>query len=103
MGTPHKHAELIKAWADGLDIDFRYRGYSGQWIKWIKWDNQIVPPFGSDDFEFRATPQPIARYINIYQSNFGYDTRKDADIGNIGLMPRIACLRIEYTEGQFDE
>lgn len=29
---PRKHAELIKAWADGADIQFMAPGIIGEWI-----------------------------------------------------------------------
>ena len=37
MGTPHKHAELIKAWADGVEIEY--------WNETTaKWENVIGTP-----------------------------------------------------------
>ena len=34
MGTPHKHAEVIKAWADGATIEFRCPIGDGAWSDW---------------------------------------------------------------------
>ena len=32
---PHKHAELIKAWADGAEIEYRaFHRESGEWTEW---------------------------------------------------------------------
>lgn len=30
MGVPHKHAELIKAWADGAEI--QWLNHDGRWL-----------------------------------------------------------------------
>jgi hypothetical protein len=45
---PHKHAELIKAWADGAEIEFR--GVDNKWrpIEARDWDS---------NFRFRIKPE----------------------------------------------
>lgn len=64
---PHKHAELIKAWADGAEIQ-RFEYYSSTWIthSWCDiWHH---------DREYRLKPEPKpdqARYTNV--SNLGAD------------------------------
>jgi hypothetical protein len=51
MRTPHKHAELIKAWADGAEIQFRYNAN-------IPWSD-VKGVCGWDvDCEFRIKPEP---------------------------------------------
>lgn len=45
---PHKHAEVIKAWADGADIEFR--GNRGKW-------ESIPEPSWGPSFEYRVKPQ----------------------------------------------
>lgn len=51
MKTPHKHAELIKAWADGAEIQFRYNAN-------IPWSD-VKGVCGWDvDCEFRVKPEP---------------------------------------------
>jgi hypothetical protein len=50
---PHKHAETIKAWADGADIEYRARG-SQEWkpiFEGWSWDNSLVA-------ECRVKPEP---------------------------------------------
>ena len=47
---PHKHAELIKAWADGAEIEF-YSEQSKQWIF-------TAFPHWIPDEKFRIKPQP---------------------------------------------
>ena len=48
---PHKHAELIKAWADGAEIEYR----DGQKNPW-----RSMPVHGDweDFFEYRIKPEP---------------------------------------------
>lgn len=56
MKTPHKHAELIKAWADGAEIEAR-QGSTTTWVtvKMPRWDGH----------EYRIKPEPkpdVVRY-----------------------------------------
>ena len=50
MKKPHKHAELIKAWADGAEIQFLAVS-NGAWTdsKWPSWE---------DDLIYRIKPEP---------------------------------------------
>lgn len=50
--TPHKHAEVIKAWADGAAIEFRYS--QGDW-KTSKDPNFLL------DIDYRIKPEPPAK------------------------------------------
>jgi len=47
---PHKHAELIKAWADGAEIEV-YGTYNKQWIHSIR-------PAWCEEYEYRIKPEP---------------------------------------------
>lgn len=49
MNKSHKHAELIKAWADGAEIQFK--GYSGQWT-------DVERPSWREQDEYRLKPVP---------------------------------------------
>jgi len=46
---PHKHAELIKAWADGAKIQWKNKvdGY---------WEECYFTPYWKDDCEYRLKP-----------------------------------------------
>lgn len=58
---PHKHAELIKAWADGADIEFR-APYSKSWRK-------ITSPSWGTDQCYRIKPSsPNAEKIAEIES-----------------------------------
>lgn len=55
MNKPHKHAELIKAWADGAEIEFKSKT-SGMWTV-------ITEPIWDETFEYRvktALPEGFA-------------------------------------------
>ena len=45
---PHKHAELIKAWADGAEIQQRvdgeeWHGFDGRWTDRNNWEFRLKP------------------------------------------------------------
>lgn len=50
MPTPHKHAAVIKAWADGAEIEVREPG--GPWRK------PLENPLWFTDREYRVKPKP---------------------------------------------
>lgn len=52
MRKPHKHAEVIKAWAEGYEIQVMQKG-SKQWIDAI---SPIVAWY--EDYEYRIKPEP---------------------------------------------
>lgn len=50
MKTPHKHASMIKAWADGAEM--QYKTYTGEW------DSTCHPSWDSE-IEYRVKPEPV--------------------------------------------
>ena len=58
MGQPHKHAEVIKAWADGAEIECRQMSPSGEWFEWGRVHNPNAPSW--DATEYRIKPDPRA-------------------------------------------
>lgn len=50
MGKPHKHAELIKAWADGAQIEYLE---NGNWV-----DCHVNGPAWDSTTEYRIKPEP---------------------------------------------
>lgn len=55
----HKHAELIKAWADGAVI--QYRTTENNWC-----DCSGNSPYWSENFEYRIKPEPkpdVVKYL----------------------------------------
>lgn len=59
---PHKHAELIKAWADGAIIESRIKGLNG----WSYWTLDEYPCWRPDN-EYRIKPEPKPDVV-MYQS-----------------------------------
>ena len=70
MKKPHKHAELIKAWADGAEIEYRDCCSNIQVNAWSP-----LPPQGDwdehPDFEYRIKPEPKLD-SNLYYRAQGY-------------------------------
>ena len=52
---PRKHAEVIKQWADGAEIEWFYCG------KWVITN----PPFWLEEREYRVTPEKIVRAVEV--------------------------------------
>ena len=65
MSTPHKHAELIKAWADGALIEFH--------IGENEWD-LVGRPSWLVEHEYRIKPEPKHDVVSngyIYKDSWG--------------------------------
>ena len=61
MKTPHKHADLIKAWADGAEIEFRWNGGRDDW-------KRITAPRWDQDGDYRIKPEPrpdVVDYVRV--------------------------------------
>lgn len=52
MNKPHKHAEVIKAWADGARIECRCKGDT----TWLGFGENITPRW-LEDYEYRVKPE----------------------------------------------
>lgn len=62
--TPHPHAEIIKAWADGHKIQFRNAADGN----WFDVQTHSTPAFNTFQ-EYRVKPQPqfVTQEYHIYQ------------------------------------
>jgi hypothetical protein len=63
MKTPHKHAELIKAWADGAEIQY-HKGH--EWCDVV--DNT---PYWYECNEYRIKPEPKKYRVALFIFNDG--------------------------------
>lgn len=75
MGQPHKHVEVIKAWADGAEIEWREVGDS--------WRPARTPPF-LDQIEYRIKPEPPAKVYpqtRMTQSDYNAAINTFAHVG----------------------
>lgn len=68
MRTPHKHAKLIKAWADGAEIEMKV--VSG---KWVGYEDRECPTW-NEMYEYRIKPEPTPDlvYYGSFATPFGF-------------------------------
>ena len=75
---PHKHAELIKAWADGHQIQIFDHG------TWLDYRENDTPAW-NPEYQYRIKPQPKPDYVFYCRAAFTYfDT--PPNIGGVGLL-----------------
>lgn len=71
MNKPHLHAEVIKAWADGNEIEFRQATHH-------IWETTKNPSWNVNT-EYRVKPKPkpkpktVVKYHGIMQGTDGYE------------------------------
>ena len=73
MNTPHKHAEVIKAWADGAKIEFRepkLEHANWEYITTPKWHNEL---------EYRVKPEPKKYKVDVWLV-----LREDGSLAHLG-------------------
>ena len=58
MGQPHKHVAVIKAWADGEEVQYSLDG--------LVWTDLPNPLFANSDAKYRVKPKNIVvqRYVS---------------------------------------
>jgi hypothetical protein len=66
MGTPHRHAEIIKAWADGADL--QVRGSDGQWddVVWPGWGNNLEYRIKPEAPTLRLPAEAVEKIASYY-------------------------------------
>lgn len=63
----HKHCELIKAWADGAEIQGRYF-MGGNIQEWTPWQDEHDPNWNiTEEFEYRIKPEPKPDVVKIFR------------------------------------
>lgn len=65
----HKWHKVIKAYADGAEIEFRYISQG----KWSEWEVIDLPVFNAEDtYDYRIKPQPKEpQYLYVSKGNDG--------------------------------
>lgn len=59
MKQPHKHAALIKAWADGAEIEY-WNDYRNAWLE------ICAHPDWMPTTKYRIKPEPKPDVVNMY-------------------------------------
>ena len=101
MTTPHKHRDVIIAWANGEEIEYKHRG---EWVS-------AEFPSWCNDSEYRIKPKRVKKegWVNVHKNNMcaeGYTfsfhgTKNEAEGWNYKQgypTKRVACVRIEWEE-----
>ena len=96
MNNTHKHRDVIIAWANGEEIQFKWHD------EWHDWDERDSPAF-YEESEYRIKPKRVKKegWVNVYPGNFlcYFYNKKHADASNeIEKHKRVACIRIEWEE-----
>lgn len=63
---PHKHAKLIKAWADGSEIEIRTQYPDKSWSNWEVFEE---PRWGISYAEYRIKPELKPNYLTFLTFN----------------------------------
>jgi len=66
------------------------------------WVDINCPSWDWSVCKYRQKPQKIVRYIVIPHSKYGFESKADAQSYH-GNGYGIACIRVEFEPGQFDE
>ena len=94
---PHKHAELIKAWADGAEIEVKHTANQ------LWWDAK--PPLWDLDYKYRIKPvekKKVIRYLWAYGTETyryqGSTFLSDAEARMQGFTKRLDWSATEFEE-----
>lgn len=88
---PHVHAEVIKAWADGAEIEYCTGFGSSEWRELIN-----GTPAWSEHLQYRVKPEPVVKYHGILQ---GVDYFQDFN-HTTGFHASLEAVRIHSTESE---
>lgn len=98
MGTRHKHADAIIAWANGEEVEQR-------WYTSKIWEpcGLICNPSWDICMEYRIKPKRVKKegWVNVYPGNFlcYFHSKAHADKSDeVEKVKRVACIRIEWEE-----
>ncbi len=91
LRKPHKHAEVIKAWADGAVIEW----YSEMLDKWCPARPEVAPSWRVDT-EYRLKPRAAREFwINLYpgrRDSAAHLTPSEADAA--AHYDRTECIKV---------
>jgi hypothetical protein len=96
---PHKHAELIKQWADGAEIEWKF-DETGTWM-----DFNDGHGFYNGAI-YRIKPEenkPVVRWKCVYKSANGYWTETNYFYTDEEIKQCKGHTKLEYTRQEFPE
>lgn len=96
MGTKHKHYDVIVAWAEGEEVE-----YKNQLNEWVDLESR---PLWYEYLEYRIKPKRVKKegWVNVYPDKYECHTtefhfnKERAD--RMATEARVACIRIEWEE-----
>lgn len=88
---PHKHAEVIKAWADGATIQVRVKPEH----RWQDLDPHWLAPCFAIDAEYRVKPEPKKLYIQTVRWPDGA-TNDVTQREKTGLLNQVEYMKRNY-------
>ena len=100
MGTPHKHRDVIIAWANGEIVQYRF----GAKDKWKTYNEIFAPSFDArTDYRIKGKQVTKIGWMNVYLGVdtgkwYVYPTKKEADEAAGHATPNRRCIRIEWEE-----
>ena len=109
MNRPHKHAEIIKAWADGAEIQIKRYNYDCG-VYWYDLGND-ESPIWLDEYDYRIKPEekkPVVRWLWAYKYPKNGD--KDWAISSVFMTEEVAMKhaaqevkRLDWSRTEFEE
>ena len=93
---PHKHAEIIKAWAGGAQIEMKTK--TGHWLQtYPLWDEEI---------EYRIKPEvkkTVVRWKCAYKREDGRFLEVEHFYTQEEITKEKSYIKLEYTRQEFPE
>lgn len=106
MGKPHKHAKLIKAWADGAEIE--YLSNTGQWLTVDPtWSSEATYRIKSDFSKYGAEVGDIwvdenNKIHSILTVAGDYDSKQTAFMVEDTLGRKTTLITLVFRKGVVD-
>ena len=100
--TPHKHAEFIKAWADGAEIE-----ESSEWSGWYEFDG-----LWDEDYRYRIKQtknKTVKRWLWVYKfSDFDWELVNELLSDDEAAIrkannPQNKYMKLSWSETEFEE
>ena len=90
--------DILKAIKAGETVQYKALSMPA----WLDCSAALSPGLAFDVYAYRRKPQPKTVYVNIDADGFaiGKVTRGSADAD--AHYDRVACVKVTYTEGQYD-